>query len=61
MKLKCTKCGSENVFIDLPEVKKDEPKSITMDDLQRNATQGVPLVYHLTTYKCGECGYTVSF
>ena len=62
MNIICSKCRSEKVFIEEPEIKK-EPEAITMDDLQRNATQGIPLalVYHLTTYRCANCGYSVSF
>ena len=61
MNIICTKCGSKNVFVDMPEIEKQELETVTMDDLQRNATQGVPLVYHITTYKCGDCGHCVSF
>ena len=60
MKIICNKCGSENVFCDLP--KYDElPETQTMDDLSNSMTQGVPLVYKMTTYKCGDCGYSISF
>lgn len=56
-KIVCTKCGSEDVYIDYPEVDK-LPNTITIDEFAGNNTHN--LVYKPTTWRCKKCGYSVT-
>lgn len=55
----CTKCQGKNVHIVIPENNSiDVPKPRTMD--QMVGPQMQTLEYRMTTWKCDDCGYTVS-
>ena len=58
MKTLCTKCGSDSVYIELPEQEK-LPETQTMDEMINNLTT-TTLVYKQTTWRCKNCGYSVS-
>jgi len=53
----CTKCGGSNIL----EKNYERETPLTMDDFAKQHTAGVPLVYKMTTLRCDECGYEVSF
>jgi len=59
MKIVCTKCGSEEVYIEMEEPQK-MPDTQTMDEMVNNLYKPIPLVYKMTTWKCKKCGYSVS-
>ena len=56
-KIVCTKCGSDEVYIDSPELDKT-PNTITIDDMASNTM--CDLVYRPIIWKCKKCGYSVS-
>lgn len=56
-KIVCTKCHSEDVYIEEPELQK-LPNEITIDEMVNNRMQN--LVYHPTTWKCKKCGYSIT-
>ncbi len=59
MKTICTKCGSDEIYIVAPEIKK-EPETQTLDDMVSDLYAPVPLVYKMTTWACKKCGYSIS-
>lgn len=59
MKTICTKCGSDEIYIDSPKEEKIE-KTQTLDEMVDNIFEPVPAIYKLTTWRCKECGYSVS-
>jgi len=56
-KIVCTKCGSDEVYIETPEQVKRQDV-ITIDEMVTAKT--VDLVYRPTTWKCKKCGYSVT-
>ena len=59
MKTICTQCGSDEIYIDQPEISK-LPETQTLDEMVENIHKPVPLVYKITTWKCKKCGYSIS-
>lgn len=59
MKTICTICGSDKIYIEKPSSDKS-PDTQTMDEMVDNLSKPVPLVYKITTWKCGNCGHSVS-
>lgn len=62
MILTCTKCGSHNIYT---VGKEGDPnyvqKEKTIDEFVKTIHEPVPAVYILTTLKCKDCGYSVSY
>ena len=59
-KVVCTKCGSDEIYIEQPKQEKEAPTSITLDEMVKNMDKPVPAVYHPTTWRCKKCGYSVT-
>jgi len=59
MKTVCTKCGSDSIYIEEPEQKK-LPETQTLDEMVNDIFSAAPLVYKMTTWRCRNCGYSVS-
>jgi len=59
MKTICTKCGSEDIYIVQPEIKKEE-QTQTLDEMLAKQFAPIPAIYITTTWACKKCGYSVS-
>lgn len=53
----CTKCGSDEVYIDVPEETK-VTKPTTIDDMVGPQVRNA--IYIPTTWRCKKCGYSVT-
>lgn len=58
MKIICTKCSGSNIYIEAPKEEKI-PETQTMDEMVNNFGIST-LVYKPTTWRCKDCGYSVS-
>jgi len=58
MKTVCTKCGSDCIYIEEPKQEK-LPETQTLDEMVNNMST-IPLVYKMTTWRCKNCGYSVT-
>jgi hypothetical protein len=59
MRLTCTKCDSEEVYIVMPKQEKIL-ETQTIDEMLENIHKPVNLIYKPITYACKKCGYSVS-
>ena len=59
MKTICTKCGSEEIYVENGEPQKKEEIQ-TLDEMVNNIGGIQNLVYKPTTWRCKKCGYSVT-
>lgn len=55
----CTKCKSDKVGI-VPREMLERPAIQTMDDMVNNMFILQPAIYYPTTWKCQDCGYSIT-
>lgn len=60
MNIRCTKCGSDGVYVVEPGTEK-LPDTQTMDEFVENISKPVPAIYKITTLRCKKCGYEVNY
>jgi rubrerythrin len=56
-KIVCTKCGSDEIYIEISEIEK-MPAEITLDEMVENQFRPQPAIYRPTTWRCKKCGYS---
>ena len=61
MNIKCTKCGSFEVYVVQDKPAEKTHLVPTMDEFAKKMNEPVPLVYKMTTLACRKCGYEISY